>query len=312
LELTILIDDPSRRSALFGNTDRNLRLIRAAFDIRIVARDSTLRLHGPNDSVHQAAQVIGELQRTLRSTPHVSEEQVQDIIERVRSESGRNNGDPHVIDVFVRSAVVVPKGEGQRQYIQAIHESDLTLCFGPAGTGKTYLAVAVAVSMLRQQQIKRIVLVRPAVEAGEKLGYLPGDMQAKVNPYLRPLFDAMADMMSFEQLRRFVQNDVIEVVPLAFMRGRTLNHSVIILDEAQNATQAQMLMFLTRLGQESKMIVTGDESQSDLAQGRDNAFADAANRLAGVQGVSIVRLTATDIVRHPLVQRIVERYGDRK
>jgi phosphate starvation-inducible PhoH-like protein len=164
--------------------------------------------------------------------------------------------------------------------------------------------------MLKKQRIQRIVLVRPAVEAGEKLGYLPGDMQAKVNPYLRPLFDAMHDTMTFDQIRRFMQNDVIEVVPLAFMRGRTLNHAAIILDEAQNATSAQMLMFLTRLGQHSKMIVTGDDSQSDLGEGETRGLIDAVDRLSGIKGIGVVRLGRTDIVRHPLVQRVVEAYGN--
>ena len=203
-----------------------------------------------------------------------------------------------------------PKTDGQRKYVEAIFKHDLTFCVGPAGTGKTYLAVAVGVSLLKQNRIKRIVLVRPAVEAGEKLGYLPGDMQAKVNPYLRPLFDAMHDMMTFDQIKRFVQNDVIEVIPLAFMRGRTLSSAVIILDEAQNSTVSQMLMFLTRLGHDSKMIVTGDDSQVDLPAGQTSGVRDAARRLSGVEGIAVVRLSDTDIVRHPLVQNIVEAYGD--
>jgi phosphate starvation-inducible PhoH-like protein len=194
--------------------------------------------------------------------------------------------------------------------VEAICNHDLIFCVGPAGTGKTYLAVAVGVSLLKQNRIKRIVLVRPAVEAGEKLGYLPGDMQAKVNPYLRPLFDAMHDMMTFEQIKRFMQNDVIEVIPLAFMRGRTLSNAVIILDEAQNSTVSQMLMFLTRLGHHSKMIVTGDDSQVDLPAGQTSGVRDAVRRLRGVDRIAVIRLTETDIVRHPLVQDIVEAYGN--
>jgi phosphate starvation-inducible PhoH-like protein len=191
-----------------------------------------------------------------------------------------------------------------------MEEHDLCFCLGPAGTGKTYLAVAIALSMLKAGRIKRIILARPAVEAGEKLGYLPGDLQAKVNPYLRPLFDAMHDMMEFEQIKQFMVNDVIEVLPLAFMRGRTLNNSAIILDEAQNATPQQMLMFLTRLGHHSKMIVTGDDSQSDLDKSARSGLVDAVQRLRDIEGIAVVRLSRADIVRHRLVTRIVHAYGE--
>jgi phosphate starvation-inducible PhoH-like protein len=186
--------------------------------------------------------------------------------------------------------------------------NDLTFCVGPAGTGKTYLAVACAASLLKRGQARRIVLARPAVEAGERLGFLPGDLQAKVNPYLRPLFDALHDMMDFEQVKRFMVNDVIEVIPLAFMRGRTLNDSVIILDEAQNTTAAQMLMFLTRLGHDSKMIVTGDASQVDLPDGTRSGLVDAIDKLRGIKGIGLVELEKSDIVRHRLVQNIVNAY----
>lgn len=307
MEITIPIEDPSRRSALYGTADRNLRLIRAAFDVRISARDAAIYISGPTDAVHKAADAIEYLQRLLRSRADLSEELAQESIRQAACD-GHGAGQDS-IDVFLPSTAIAPRGEGQKKYVQGILENDLTFCLGPAGTGKTYLAVAVSVSLLKHQKIERIVLVRPAVEAGEKLGYLPGDLQAKVNPYLRPLFDAMHDMMTFEQLKRLMQNDVVEVVPLAFMRGRTLNNAAIILDEAQNATIAQMLMFLTRLGQRSKMIVTGDDSQSDLSNGEPSGFVDGVRKLQGTPRIAVIRLAKCDIVRHALVQQIVEAYG---
>ena len=306
MDIIIPIEDISRRSALYGTTDRNLRLIRSAFDVRISARDGKVHISGPADAVEKAARVVDEMQRSLRHRPDLSDELIQELI--AAAGAGNRPTIEGALDVFLPSAAIVPRGDGQRAYIEAITNHDLTLCVGPAGTGKTYLAVAVAVSLLKQHKIQRVILVRPAVEAGEKLGYLPGDMQAKVNPYLRPLFDAMHDMMTFDQFKRFVQTDVVEVVPLAFMRGRTLNNSVIILDEAQNATVSQMLMFLTRLGNHSRMIVTGDDSQSDLRAGEASGFSDALRRLDGLDGVAVVRLDKRDIVRHPLVQRVVRAY----
>ncbi len=306
LDLTIAISEGSKRQALFGPADANLKLIRAALNVRISARDSTIKLSGDNTAVGRAAAVLETLQKRLESADHLSHEDVSAALAEASSEKCP---DGRVIEAYAPGASIVPKTDGQAEYVDAIHAHDLTLCVGPAGTGKTYLAVAVAVSMLKQSRIKRIVLVRPAVEAGEKLGFLPGDMQAKVNPYLRPLFDAMHDMMSFEQIQRFMQNDVIEVVPLAFMRGRTLNHSTVILDEAQNCTVAQMLMFLTRLGHGSKMIITGDDSQIDLDRGQTSGLVDALERLRGIEGIAVLRLDRCDIVRHKLVNRIVQAYG---
>jgi phosphate starvation-inducible PhoH-like protein len=306
LELAIPIEDPSRRSTLYGTADGNLRLIRTAFNVRISARDNIVHISGEQDAVRKAALTLETLQKSLRSRPVLTEDFVEESIRRAGGDGAFAAGE--AIDVFLSSATIIPKGEGQRKYVESIRNCDLTFCLGPAGSGKTYLAVAVSVGLLKHHRIKRIVLARPAVEAGEKLGFLPGDMQAKVNPYLRPLYDAMHDMMTYDQAKRFMQNDVIEVVPLAFMRGRTLNHAAIILDEAQNATVSQMMMFLTRLGHDSKMIVTGDDSQSDL-RGERNGAIDAVTRLDGTPGVAVVRLSSADIVRHPLVQRIVEAYG---
>ena len=203
---------------------------------------------------------------------------------------------------------ILPKSEGQAAYTKSIGEHDIVLCAGPAGSGKTFLAVAMAVSALRAEQVQKIVLVRPAVEAGESLGFLPGDLQAKINPYLRPLLDAIHDMMDYEVLKRLTEQDVVEMIPLAYMRGRTLNNAFIILDEAQNTTAAQMKMFLTRLGIGSKMVISGDTTQIDLPQNRQSGLVDAMTRLQGVRGCCCVHLGGKDIVRHPLVQRIVEAY----
>jgi len=218
------------------------------------------------------------------------------------------SGAGQAIAVYSHKKVVEPNTKGQLKYIETMLANDLTFCIGPAGTGKTYLAVAVAVSMLKQKQIRRIVLARPAVEAGEKLGFLPGDIQAKVNPYLRPLFDALEDMMDFAQMKKFMELDIIEIIPLAFMRGRTLNEAAIICDEAQNTSALQMLMVLTRLGHGSKMIVTGDITQIDLATGQKSGMVEALELLRRIKGIGSVELTQRDIVRHKLVQNIVRAY----
>jgi phosphate starvation-inducible PhoH-like protein len=219
---------------------------------------------------------------------------------------------PHAIDVPDATRQIRPRSEGQRRYVEAIRNSDLVFAVGPAGTGKTYLAVAMAVQALKRREIRRIVLVRPAVEAGESLGYLPGDMQAKINPYLRPLLDALHEMMDYELIKSHMERDVIEVVPLAYMRGRTMNESFVILDEAQNTSVSQMKMFLTRMGEGSKLVVSGDVTQVDLPPSTRSGLVDALTRLAKIKGVSIVELNESDIVRHRLVQDIVRAYEDHR
>jgi len=292
---------------LFGPADCNLRAIRDALGVKVFARDSHVRLVGEPDAVGRAASLLESLQVHIRDNATLTKADVDDAIAALKSaETGEHE---HVIRISAKAPPIRAKTPGQEAYIRAIEQSDLCFCLGPAGTGKTYIAVAMALSLLKAGKLKRIVLARPAVEAGEKLGYLPGDLQAKVNPYLRPLFDAMHDMLDFEQIRKFLANDVIEVIPLAFMRGRTLNSAAIILDEAQNATKQQMLMFLTRLGQHGKMIVTGDDSQSDLDHKIRSGLIDAVERLEGIPGVAVVRLTKEDIVRHRLVTDIVHAYG---
>ncbi len=308
MELSVTLRQPHRRAELFGPGDRHLRLIRDALGVQVQARNTTVRLLGQPPNVARAAAVLENLQELLRQRNALDEEAVAAALAEVEEQESGPSGE--VITVFARDAKISPKTDGQRHYVQAMLKNDLVFCLGPAGTGKTYLAVALAVHQLKRGDAKRIVLVRPAVEAGEKLGFLPGDMQQKVNPYLRPLFDAMHDMMTFDQLKRFMVNDVIEVVPLAYMRGRTLNNAIVILDEAQNTTPGQMLMFLTRLGHHSKMIVTGDDSQVDLEPGQPSGLIDAVQRLRGVSGVEVIRLTESDIVRHRLVQTIVARYAN--
>jgi len=310
VNLNISLEQPNKKLALFGAADRHLKMLREAFGVAVVSRNDELQLSGDREQVGKAAAVVDQMQRKLRRQDWLSVEDVGSAISTaVGAVRERVEGE---IDVYVKGRAIKPKTSGQEKYAEAMLKHDLTFCVGPAGTGKTYLAVAVAASLLKRGTTKRIVLARPAVEAGERLGFLPGDLQAKVNPYLRPLFDALHDMMEFEQVKRFMVNDVIEVIPLAFMRGRTLNDSVIILDEAQNTTPSQMLMFLTRLGHDSKMIVTGDPSQVDLPENQESGLVDAMNRLRGVKGIALVELERGDIVRHRLVQNIVDAYERQK
>ncbi|HMP05543.1 MAG TPA: PhoH family protein, partial [Lacipirellulaceae bacterium] len=258
--------------------------------------------------VIKATAVLEELRSAAGRQGPLDSSQVAQIIHRVTG-----NGDAiGAAPIDIRSGRKIrPRTPGQADYVQAIRTHDLVLCAGPAGTGKTYLAVATAVEALKEQLIRKIVLVRPAVEAGESLGFLPGDLQAKINPYLRPLLDALREMMDAEQVRRYMDDDVIEVIPLAYMRGRTLNNAFIIMDEAQNTTVAQMKMFLTRMGEGSKVVVSGDVSQIDLPSHSRSGLVDALHRLHGIEGTTSVRLTGADIVRHRLVQEIVRAYEDR-
>jgi len=307
LELTITLEDPQKLGVLFGPADRHLKMIRQSLGVQIFARQGQVKMTGSAVNVSRAAAVLERLQRKIRHSGAVTADVVAEALSAAAADDQAAPAD--ILDVYASGQLVRPKTPGQKRYIEAMQARDVVFCTGPAGTGKTYLAVAVAVHMLKHQRAKRLILARPAVEAGEKLGFLPGDMQAKVNPYLRPLFDALHDMMEYEQIRRFMINDMIEVIPLAFMRGRTLNDSAIILDEAQNTTASQMLMFLTRMGHGSKMIVTGDDSQIDLPEGTTSGLLDAKARLSGIKGLAFVRLAKADIVRHRLVQNIVEAYG---
>jgi phosphate starvation-inducible PhoH-like protein len=309
LEETIQLDSTDRQLELFGPADSYLRLLRQSLGVQITARHNRLMISGEEDDVKKAADVIEKMQKQLARHRPLTGEDVAAFVKKSQSPPAPEN--VTAISVYAHKNVIEPSTKGQQKYIETMLANDLVFCIGPAGTGKTYLAVAIAVSMLKKKQIRRIVLARPAVEAGEKLGFLPGDLQAKVNPYLRPLFDALEDMMDFVQMKKFMELDIIEIIPLAFMRGRTLNESVIICDEAQNTSALQMLMVLTRLGHGSKMIITGDITQIDLEPGQKSGMIEAIETLRRIKGIGYVELNQKDIVRHRLVQNIVQAYKKR-
>lgn len=308
----ITLDSPEEAVLLFGPRDTYLRLIRDALDLRLIARGDTVQVEGESEEdVDQADRIFQQLRKLLRQQGQLSAEDVRTTIEVVRAGSERQS--PQTLAQIDGGRFLRPRTDGQGRYVAALRDNDVIFCVGPAGTGKTFLAVGMAVTLLRRGDVKRIVLVRPAVEAGERLGYLPGDLVAKINPYLRPLFDALNDMMEPEQVKRYLENDIIEIAPLAYMRGRTLNNAVIILDEGQNATIAQMKMFLTRMGYGSKIIVTGDITQIDLPPSMRSGMVDAVHRLRNIDGLGIVHLDERDIVRNPMVQKIVQAYeGEEK
>ncbi|MFW6059906.1 MAG: PhoH family protein [Phycisphaeraceae bacterium] len=319
--MTIRLPHGEQRLGVTGAGERNLKIIRETLGVKITARNGSLRLSGGSDAVGRAADVLERLDDAARNDTPMDRRALLETITATEAQDRRGhasrNGDRQPapaapgdhLDVYLPGKRIKPLTDGQTAYLDTLLNHDLTLCTGPAGTGKTYVAVAAAVAMLKRGDVRKLVLVRPAVEAGEKLGFLPGSMQEKVNPYLRPLLDALHDMMDFDQIQRYMACDLIEIVPLAFMRGRTLNDALIILDEAQNTTKGQMLMFLTRLGHNSKMIVTGDTSQIDLEDPRESGLVDAIHRLRRTRGVAMVALEPTDIVRHNLVQRVLSAYN---
>ena len=290
---------------LFGNQDVNLRYLETSLNLEAHSDGNSVRLVGDASAVDVAQKALVALYETSKQNRDVT---VSEFAEMLQALQGGETARGGCILLTNDKRAIRPKTSRQEAYVEAIRENDIAFGIGPAGTGKTYLAMAMAVDALLRKRVKRIVLVRPAVEAGERLGFLPGDMAEKVNPYLRPLYDALYDMVDAERAQHWIDQGAIEVAPLAFMRGRTLNHAFIILDEAQNATHEQMKMFLTRLGFGSKAIVTGDLTQTDLGSGVRSGLARAVDILANVEGIAIVRLTESDIVRHPLVQRIVNAY----
>lgn len=325
MTLTITLPDEADRVGVFGPADRHLKLIREAIGVRVAARGDEVRIDGDAADARAAQRVITELiEASGRGRPMGRSQVLERIAEAnwrreagARGVGGSGNGVgtgavawSGRLDVRAGGLPVAAKSENQQAYLDSIFAHDLVFGIGPAGTGKTFLAVAAAVHQLKTGRVRRAVLARPAVEAGEKLGYLPGDMLDKVNPYLRPLLDALSDMLDQDTIKRFMSSDVVEVVPLAFMRGRTLNDAVIILDEAQNTTRSQMQMFLTRMGQRSTMIVTGDVTQIDLEHPGQSGLTDAVRRLRRVPGVGINMLGGEDVVRHELVQRVITAYDD--
>ena len=310
-EQTVSFDRLEQAVDLFGSFDENIKLVEREYDVSIVMRGSDIKIQGEPEPVASAAAVISGLLMLASKGEPINEQSVRYTIALV-SEGKQDRlaqlAGNDCICITSKGRAVKPKTLGQQKYVEAIRSNTIVLGVGPAGTGKTYLAVAMAVAAFRDKQVNRIILTRPAVEAGEKLGFLPGDLQSKVDPYLRPLYDALFDMLGAESFQRYQERGNIEVAPLAYMRGRTLDDSFIILDEAQNTTPEQMKMFLTRLGFHSKIVVTGDVTQIDLPDGKRSGLVDATNVLKNVEDIEIVRFSEKDVVRHQLVQRIVKAY----
>ena len=295
---------------VFGSLDENIRIIEQEFDVKIINRDTELKVSGEDEAVQMAARVLDGLIQLAAKGEAIGEQNVRYVISLVREGQEQKISEltKDVICITAKGKPIKAKTLGQQQYMKAIEHNTITLGVGPAGTGKTYLAVAAAVAAFRAREVNRIILTRPAVEAGERLGFLPGDMQNKVDPYLRPLYDALFEMLGTESYNKYLEKGNIEVAPLAYMRGRTLDDSFIILDEAQNTTREQMKMFLTRLGFGSKIVITGDVTQIDLPGDKVSGLKDAIRVLDGVEDIAICRLTAQDVVRHVLVQRIITAY----
>ena len=308
--ITLQYDNAREVQQLFNNDPSNLRLVQDQIGVTITARDGWIKIEGNDTPLEQAKEVFNSLRALLTSgqTPHQ-----QDIIKAI--ETVRDSGSDTLksissvrIATSPRKPQITPKTLGQKEYVQSIENHDVTFGIGPAGTGKTYLAMALAVSALYRGDVSRIVLTRPAVEAGEALGFLPGDLREKLSPYLRPLHDALLDMMPVEEVQKYMDRETIEIAPLAYMRGRTLNNAFVILDESQNTTNEQMFMFLTRLGFHSKAVITGDPTQIDLSPSKQSGLIEAIEILKKTDGIAINKFTQKDVIRHPLVQKIISAY----
>jgi phosphate starvation-inducible PhoH-like protein len=297
---------------LYNNDPHNLQVLEQKLDVKATSREGWIRLEGPPAAVERAKQVFQQLESSLKAGSTVRNREFAYALDVVKQDGIAALKSLHAerVQTSTKKALVTPKTLGQQKYIEAIRHHDVTFGVGPAGTGKTYLAMAMAVAALREEKVSRIILTRPAVEAGEALGFLPGDLYEKINPYLRPLHDALYDMLPGEEIQRHMERGIIEIAPLAYMRGRTLNHAFIILDEAQNSTSEQMLMFLTRLGNSSKAVITGDPSQVDLPANKRSGLIEAIRILRQIDGISFVEFQKRDVIRHALVQRIITAYED--
>ncbi len=310
METIVKIQDDAEARTLFGKHDENLKLIEKGFGITTVFRSGDLILKGSRDSIEKASRLFEELLLTIRKGGIIKRHEVQYAIRAIKNNKSEDLHDIYLdkIEVSSKRQFITPKSKTQKEYCDAIRNHDIVFGIGPAGTGKTYLAMAMAVNALKKQIVSRIIMTRPAVEAGESLGYLPGTYYDKVSPYLRPLYDALYDMMDIERIQALIERGIIEVAPLAYMRGRTLNDSFIILDEAQNSTPEQMKMFLTRLGFDSKTVITGDITQSDLPKGRESGLKHVSRILKEIEGLNFVYFSEEDVVRHELVQEIIKVY----
>ena len=309
-EQVINVDRMEQTVSLFGSFDENIRLIEGQYNVRVVSRGSEIKVSGDAENVSRAVRAINGLLMLINRGEALSEQNVRYVLSLVNegNEDKLTEMTGDCVCITAKGKPIKPKTLGQKRYLECIKNNTITLGAGPAGTGKTYLAVAMAVNAFREKEINRIILTRPAVEAGEKLGFLPGDLQQKVDPYLRPLYDALFDMLGAESFQRYQERGSIEVAPLAYMRGRTLDDSFIILDEAQNTTREQMKMFLTRLGFNSKIVVTGDITQIDLPDGKKSGLVEAMKILKGIDDIAINVFTEKDVVRHRLVQDIIKAY----
>ncbi len=310
MEKVLKLDSNEEAIALYGSLDQNLRFAEKEYQVRISAQNHQLKISGEKNHVEAAHDFFLERLGELRGLPAAVPGKTKPAAnaKEAPAEKAESAAFESRVSFFHRGKVIRPRSRNQEHYLEAIQSKGIVVCIGPAGTGKTYLAMAAAIDQLKRQMVSRIVLTRPAVEAGESLGFLPGDFQAKVNPYLRPLYDALYDMMDFEEATRFLERSVIEVAPLAYMRGRTLNDSFIILDEAQNCTHLQMKMFLTRLGESSRAVITGDITQIDLPSGQRSGLVEVQEVLGSIRGIEFVYLRETDVVRHPLVREIIKAY----